>query len=677
MSSITLLLIILSGIIALSLALFQYWYKSKKRTSIYKVLTFLRFLTIFSILVLLINPKIEKESFYNEKPKLVIATDNSNSISFLKQESSVQKIVTDLKGNDALNNKFDLDFFTFDEDLKMSDSIGFTGKQTNVSSAFEKLQDIYKNDIAPTIVITDGNQTYGSDYEYTSLKYIQPVFPVIVGDTTAHTDIKLQQLNINKYAFYKNKFPVEAIITYNGDEEITTSFKILNGNTTVYSQNIVLNKTDNSKILNLTLPANQIGLFTYKAIVEPIENEKNTINNAKNFAIEVVNEKSNIAIVSDFMHPDLGALKKSIESNEQRSASILNINQFLAKTSDFQMVILYQPNTKFKSVFESLNTIPINRLIIAGTKTDWNFLNSISNQYKHDINSQQENYQAISNSNYSEFIIPNLDFQSFPPLKGKFGNLSFSVPNQTILYKQVGNIATENVLLATFEYNTKREAILLGENLWQWRAQSFLNQDSFNQFDEFIGKMVQYLASRKRRERLNVDFESFYNGSSNVIISAQYFNKTYEFDNRENLVINITNDITGNKKTFPFILKSNIYEVDLSSLTASDYSFTVKSTKSNISKSGNFKIIAYNIEEQFLNANVSKLQAVATNSSGKIYFQDNSKNLINDLLDDSRFAIIEKSTKNTVPLIDWKYLLALIILCLASEWFIRKYNGLI
>jgi hypothetical protein len=30
-----------------------------------------------------------------------------------------------------------------------------------------------------------------------------------------------------------------------------------------------------------------------------------------------------------------------------------------------------------------------------------------------------------------------------------------------------------------------------------------------------------------------------------------------------------------------------------------------------------------------------------------------------------------------VPLIDWKYLLAIIALALAAEWFIRKYNGLI
>ena len=33
--------------------------------------------------------------------------------------------------------------------------------------------------------------------------------------------------------------------------------------------------------------------------------------------------------------------------------------------------------------------------------------------------------------------------------------------------------------------------------------------------------------------------------------------------------------------------------------------------------------------------------------------------------------------KNIVPLIDQKLILALIVLCLALEWFLRKYYGLI
>jgi hypothetical protein len=74
---------------------------------------------------------------------------------------------------------------------------------------------------------------------------------------------------------------------------------------------------------------------------------------------------------------------------------------------------------------------------------------------------------------------------------------------------------------------------------------------------------------------------------------------------------------------------------------------------------------------------VTKLESLAAHSNGTSYFIDDTSSIINDLLSDSRFAIIQKSSKKVVPLIDWKYLLVLIALSLAIEWFIRKYNGLI
>ena len=204
-----------------------------------------------------------------------------------------------------------------------------------------------------------------------------------------------------------------------------------------------------------------------------------------------------------------------------------------------------------------------------------------------------------------------------------------------------------------------------------------MNTKSFQKFDNFIGKLVQYLASNKRRSRLNLNYESFYNGIGDIKISAQFFNKNYEFDNKASLNITLKN-ITSNTSTIlPFILKNNFYEVNLSGLTPSEYDFTVSANNGEVIQSGHLEILDYNVEQQFLNANVTKLQQVATNSKGTSYFIANTNSLINDLVLDSRFVTVQKSSKNIVPLIDFKYLLSLIALSLAMEWFLRKYNGLI
>ena len=677
MNTETVLYIISAGIIALLLALFQYVYKSKKHTKVNVLLTFLRFATLFAVLLLLINPKFDKITYFNERPNLVIAVDNSESVKYLDQDQKTRDLVLRLQNDKPLNERFNLEFFSFGKEINVLDTLSFKEKQTNPTLLFERFSQVYSNSVAPLIMITDGNQTYGNDYEFAALNYKQVIFPIILGDTTRYTDLKIEQLNVNKYAYLKNKFPVEIIAVYNGQDEVSTQLTITSGNSIVFSQNLTFNKEQSSRLVNFSLPANTSGVHSYKAELKPIQNEKNTVNNVKNFAVEVIDRKTHVAIISDIMHPDLGALKKAIESNEQRQASILKPSEFKAISNDFQQAVLYQPNQSFKAVYDEIDGLNINTFTILGKKTNWSELNKLQPYIQQTITNQYEEFQGVLNPNYNVFIIDDLNFSDFPPLQSEFGLTTFSVPTEVILNKTINGIQLNEPLLLTYEVNQRRAAVLNGEGIWRWRAQSYLDEKSFHTFDEFIGKIIQYLDSNQKRSRLNVSNDSFYNGNDNVIISAQFFNKNYEFDKSANLQITLNNEDTDKSQAFPLILKQANYQVDLSGLEAGDYKFTINDQAENISKSGGFKILDYNVEQQFSNANVSKLQTVALNSQGSSYFISDTNPLIEQLLKDERFVTIQKSTKKVVPLIDWKFLLAFIALSLSAEWFIRKYNGLI
>ena len=162
MSTEILIYIIIAGIIALGLALFQYIYKSKKRSPVYILLCFLRFLTIFSVLLLLINPKFDQITYFDEKPNLVVAIDNSESIAFLNQGDNVSRVVDELKSNTDLNAHFNVEYYTFGSKVKPLDSLEFSDKQSNMAHVFDRLAEVYSNSNSPTVFITDGNQTYGN-----------------------------------------------------------------------------------------------------------------------------------------------------------------------------------------------------------------------------------------------------------------------------------------------------------------------------------------------------------------------------------------------------------------------------------------------------------------------------------------------------------------------------------
>jgi hypothetical protein len=477
--------------------------------------------------------------------------------------------------------------------------------------------------------------------------------------------------------FLKNKFPIEIIANYTGTEVITTKLQILSGSSVVFRKVLQFDGAKTSQIISTTLNANSVGVKTYRVELVPITNEKNKVNNSKNFGVEVIDEKTNIALVAERLHPDLGALKKAIESNEQRSVTLLNPKEYLDKVNDFQLVILYQPNNNFSRVLQEVKQQKRNTFIISGTSTSWDLINNSQDYFKQTITNQTEDFQPSLNRNYNNFIIDNLDFNNYPPLKSEFGTIEFLVPKEVILAKTVNNIITNLPMLSTFEINNTKHALLSGEGIWRWRAQTYLDTESFVDFDNFINKLVQYLSSNKKRKRLNIDYKSFYNGNDNVTIAAQYFNKNYEFDAGASLRIILKNKEENTIREIPLLLNNGNYTVDLSGIEAGLYDFTIKHNSETISASGNFQISDYNVEQQFLNADIEKLKAIADKSNGHYFFSEQSDLLINNLLRDNRYATIQKSTKNIVPLIDWNFLLGLIALSLFVEWFIRKYNGLI
>ena len=89
-------------------------------------------------------------------------------------------------------------------------------------------------------------------------------------------------------------------------------------------------------------------------------------------------------------------------------------------------------------------------------------------------------------------------------------------------------------------------------------------------------------------------------------------------------------------------------------------------------KSGEF-----DIEKQFVNPDKTRLEQLASTTSGNLYYLNQIDQLIKSLLANKDYLPIEKETTKKTPLIDWKILLALICIFLSLEWFTRKYNGLL
>lgn len=675
MTTTTILLIILSLVVAGGLSFYQYLYKAKNKSQVNLFLAFLRFASIFLILLLLINPIITKNTLEIVKTPLAIVVDNSSSVTFLNAKEKALELYKKISSNGEIQDKFDVQSYQFDTDFEPSSTFDFKGPQTNLEVIAKNLKSINRNVIFPTVIITDGNQTSGNDYVY-SFDAANKVYPVILGDTTKLFDLKINQLNVNKYAFYKNKFPVEVFLQYSGTKNVSADFTVTQGNSVISKQSISFSPSKKTAILNLLLPANKVGLQVFKASITSGEKEKNTFNNTKNFAVEVIDQKTNVAIISAINHPDIAALKRAIETNAQRKVTIVKPND-IKSLQDYNVLILYQPNGEFKSVFDTAKLAGINTFIVTGNNTDFNFLNQNQSSLTFKMSGQKEDYMSSFNSQFNLFAIENIGFENFPPLQNPFGNIISNGNVSVLLSSKIRNIETNAPLLAFTENQGKRTAFLLGENSWKWRLQSHIDNQSFEKFDIFIDKIIQFLASNNSKKSLVVEHESFYNSGEAIEISAQYFNKNYEFDEKARLTIAVTNTITKQTKNYDLLKGNSSYTVNLDGLSAGSYNFSVKELNSKTTYSSHFEILDFDIEKQFVNPDVEKLSQLALQTQGKEYYPDQADALIKSLLDNEEYKSIQKNNITKTPLIDWVWLLVLISILLATEWFVRKYNGLL
>ncbi|WP_430908853.1 VWA domain-containing protein [Maribacter sp. 2-571] len=672
MSTQTLLLIILSALIALGLVVFQYRYRSRLQGKLAVLLSFLRFVTWFVAFLLLVNPKFSRNTYSIEKSDLVVLVDNSSSI----DGDEVRPLLQKIKQRTELSDKFNLRFHAFGGQFNNNDSLTFDERKTNIAAALKATNSIYAGKKNAVVLISDGNQTLGEEYEFFARNADSPLFPIVVGDTTRFEDLRIGQVNSNRYAFLKNKFPLEIYIDYEGENTVNFGVTVTMNGKNVYRENKRLSPSEPTTVISTLLNATSVGVKNVSVSVSPLKNERNTSNNSRKLAIEVIDEKTNVFVISELSHPDIGTLIKSIESNEQRAVTVKKPSTAVTDLEEADLFVLYQPTRAFKNVLEYIKQKKANTFTITGPKTDWTFLNANQSTVTKNSYEQAEEVLPLMNSGFSLFGVSDFATTDFPPLTSNLGEVIISKPHEVLLSQEVKGVSLNEPLWAVSGDESVREAFLFGENLWKWRMQSYRSNGDFLNFDGFMGKLIRYLSSGKLKSRFSVDYERVYEGSDGAKLTAIYFDKAFIFDANATIDLQLRNSENGATRSLQMLSKGAYYEADLSDLPSGNYTFTATVAQERLSKSGSFTILDFDVEQQLVSSDYQKLGRLATNSNGKRYFPADMEALLNDFNADQRFIPTQKSVQNVVSLIDFRMLLAILAASLAIEWFLRKYNGL-
>jgi hypothetical protein len=672
----TLVIVLLAAILALCLALYQYAYKSDHPRLLTAGLVFLRFLSWLAFFLLLINPQLRRENYSLELPTLVVLADNSSSLNASGASESLANAFRQLRQNGDIADRFKVVPYRFGSRLVRTDSLDFSDESTNLAGALASVNEIFSKSGTAIVALTDGIQTMGQDYEFGPKGLGLPVYPVILGDTTRYEDLHIEQVISNTYAFLNNQYPLETFVSYQGPSNISTTLTITVDGEKVQQETLQFSPREKSKRVNTLIPANSVGVKNIVVSISPLEEERNIANNRLQLAVEVIDEKTKVGLVYEIMHPDLGALKKAIESNEQRSVVFLPPDAPDSDLEDIDIFLLYQPDNSFSHIYDRIKNTGVGCFTIVGANANWEYLNKVQNLYEKEGMGPTEEIVPVLNRGFSLFDIGDFNVDEYPPLTGELGEILITRKHETLLGQMVRGVDLNEPLLVIIEGDTQKQAVLFGENVWKWRMQSYRNEGSFDNFDSLMGKILLYLGNKQRKRRFDVDYNAVYRGSREAIIRAKYFDETFRFDPNATLLLKVEGMGNNENREIPMLLKGTFYEADLSDLPAGKYQFTASVAGEDRKESGTFTILEFDVERQILATDYRKLERLGEKTGGKSYMPSEVYLLIEDLLQDDRFLPTQKSELIVVSLIEFKWLLALIAVALTAEWFIRKYNGL-
>ena len=685
------LLCILLGLIY-AISLYYRDHKFSDHSKIYPIIMgLLRFFTVFGISFLLLNPLIKYFDQDTQKPIIVLAEDISKSISFKDknlQEKS-HSALTDI--SKQLSEKYEVKHLQFGSNVLQSELDSTASNSSDISGLIQYISDNYSSDHIGAIVLsTDGIYNQGINPIYTPSKIAVPIYSIALGDTTQSKDLLLKNVYHNKIAYLGNEFITQiAFQAFNAKGQTTKIevYKISPQSTRkkVHEQLITISDKAYFETIDIQIKADVAGINQYRIILKSIEDELTYDNNSKDIYVDVLDMKQKILIVAAAPHPDISAIQTIVDENQNYTIDIQHASDKKSiKFASYDLVILHNlPNSSHSldQIMPELDKRKIPRLFIIGSEVDFNKFNTIQNciKAKGNINSISE-IQAKFNTNFRSFIIdPSLQqiIEKFPPLVNGFGDYELLKGANVLLKQTISNVNTEYPLLAYKDEQGIKTGVLAGEGIWKWKLFEYLENSNNEAVSQLLRKSIQYLTLKNDKRKLRVETsKNIFNENESIIITAQLFNDNYELVNEPEINA-IIKDQDGNSYEFVFSRVEDFYRLNANQLPSGNYNLYASTilNGNKLDHKSRFSIKEIQLELYDLTANHDVLQALSEKTNGKVYSLEESSNLAVDLNSNTTIKPLIFQTERSNSLIDYKWILALLIVLLVVEWFVRRFLG--
>lgn len=685
--------LIFCALLGLGYALLLYYRDSTFREqapALHRWLAAFRWITVTLLSTLLLSPLLKSMFTEIKKPVIVLAQDHSESVAAELKGEALEQYKNNWEAlKNALSDRYEVHQLAFGDQVRENVDFNFKDKVTNISELLRGVYDLFNGqNLGAVVIASDGLYNEGSNPAYTDVPLSAPIYTVALGDTIPKRDLIVKRVFHNKIAYLGDKFSIQidvAAVNLSGKQTVlNVSKNTESGTEQIHSIPINIANNDFFITKEILLDADQPGVVSYIISTAALPGEANTVNNRREIFVDVLDARQKILLLANSPHPDIGALKNTLESNKNYQVSTAYASDASVDVGKYDLVVLHNlpsGTNDCASLLKTLDDKRIPRFFIAGMQTNYYALAGAQGLVNIQSNGlQTDDAQGRVSTQFAGFTLSQRLIEELPkfnPLTSAFGNFAATPQAQVLLHKRIGKVDTEQPLLAFGESNGIKTGILLGEGLWRWRLFDYMQHQSHEIFDELMSKSAQYLSVKEDKRKFRVSLEkNIFNENEPVVFGAELYNDNYELLNEPDVALSVRNR-DGKEFTYTFNKLGKGYTLDIGIFPVGNYTYkaTVNFNNQNLYYQGRFSVQPVEIELFETTANHAVLRQLSTKLGGETLFPSQLTSIAEKLKANETVKPVIYHTTQTNPLINLKWIFALLALLLSAEWFLRRYFG--
>ena len=649
----------------------------------------LRFVVVSFLCFLLLSPFVKTTTTRTEEPTVVLAVDNSQSISLFTPRLALSQLAAGLPQlAAALQEKgFRVETRTLTKASTAPDSLRFDATRTDLNKLLSDSREANaERNLAGVVLVSDGLVNQGQEPQFSEFNF--PIFSVALGDSVAKKDLRLTDLVYNRVAFSGNKFPLEAEVGYEGYASGTATVEVREAGRTLESRRVALpaGRHRVKTTFQLTAPAPGKRRYEVRVLLQP--GEFTALNNTRTAFIEVVKGKLRVLLAGAAPHPDLKALRAAILANNNfdLTLAVAGVGAPLPASATFDVAVLHQLPARGglgQELLARVRAAKVPVLYVLGAQSDYNAYNQLAAGLSvQPRGTQTDEVTPLPNPGFARLPFDEDSRRrlgQYPPAAVPFGELRLGSGAEAALWQQVGRLPTQKPLLVfgSAAGTSPRAATLLAENTWQWRLEEAIAHDDHPEaYDRLVGRTLQLLTQNANKKRLDVyPTQDIFGTQDDVTLGAETYNAVFERIYDQKITLTLT-DSARQARTISFANAPDGSPLHLGPLPAGLYRYQARATLGGQAQQASGELLVQNqpLEAQESKADHRLLAQLSRRSGGQLYYPSQLDKLAQDITA-KNFKPVLSSEEDLKDLINLKWLFFALVALLAAEWATRKYQG--